>query len=223
MVKAGTRVQRILDVFITNCPYLWKSPVVSQGLVRSDHLTVLVQPCISTKPTRKFVYFRDVREHCKIKMESKLNNFDWEQGIVNPEDPSESVRLFNETLLRMFNECFPPIKVEVSSHDPPYMSPLVKRLCNIRNKNMRHSNQADNFALQERINKLIRENRIRAVNNENRSKRSGFREWWNRVNKITGRKKQSTPISSMNYPIVSSIRIFNQLILIQIILHQSNC
>ena len=91
-------------------------------------------------------------------MESKLNNFDWEQAIVNPEDPSESVRLFNETLLRMFNECFPLIKVKVSSHDPPYMSPLVKHLCNIRNKNMRHSNQADNFALQERINKLIREN-----------------------------------------------------------------
>ena len=42
MVKADTRGQRILDVFITNCPYLWKSPVVSQGLVRSDHLTELV-------------------------------------------------------------------------------------------------------------------------------------------------------------------------------------
>ena len=62
---------------------------------------------------------------------------------------------------------------------------------------MRHPNQADNFALQERINKHIRENQIRAVNNENRRKRSGSHEWWNTVNKTTGRKKQSTPISSM--------------------------
>ena len=118
-------------------------------------------------------------------MENKLNHFDWKQGIVNPEDPPESVRLSNETLLRMVNECFPV--------SPPFMSPLVKHLCNIRNKKMRHLNQADNFALQERINKLIRENQIRAVNNENRSKSSGSREWWNTVNKITGRKKAEHP------------------------------
>ena len=30
-----------LDIFITNCPYLWKSPSVFKGLVRSDHMAVI--------------------------------------------------------------------------------------------------------------------------------------------------------------------------------------
>ena len=70
MVKAGTHGQQILDLFISNCRYLWNIPLVFQGVVRSDHLTVLVQTRISTKPTRKFVYFRDVTEHCKTKIEN---------------------------------------------------------------------------------------------------------------------------------------------------------
>jgi hypothetical protein len=56
----------------------------------------------------------------------------------------------------MFNEC-----------DPPFMSPLVKHLCKIRNNNTRHHGQADNVALQEWMNNLVRENQIQAVNNDN--------------------------------------------------------
>ena len=55
----------------------------------------------------------------------------------------------------MFNESFPQIKVKTSSRDSPYMSPLVKYLCNIRNKQI---NTGENTDLQERINKHIREN-----------------------------------------------------------------
>jgi hypothetical protein len=103
MVKVMTRGQRTLDVFITNCLYLWKSPTVSQRLVRSDHLAVMVHPCTTAKPLRKFVYFRDVREHRKIKMENNLNNINWESVTVKADDPCESVRLLNESLSRMFN------------------------------------------------------------------------------------------------------------------------
>jgi hypothetical protein len=133
-------------------------------------------------------------------MENNLNNTDWESGIVKADDPCESVRLLNESLSRMFNECFPLIKIKVSSRDPPFMSPLVKHLCKIRNNNTRHHRQADNVALQERINNLIRENQIRAVNNDNNSKKAGSRDWWNTVNRITGRKNQSIPVSSLIDP-----------------------
>ena len=160
IVKAPTRGQKTLDVFLTNCPLYWKTPSEFQGLVRSDHLAVLVLPRITSKPIRKFVYSRDVREHRKIEMERKLADFDWSSVSTNA-DLCESVRLFNGTLMTMFNDCFPLKKVKVSSRDPPYMSPLVKHLCNIRNKNIRNFKSADNFILQERINKLIRETKFR--------------------------------------------------------------
>ena len=37
MVKVPTRRDKILDVFLTNCPLLWKPGKVHKGLVRSDH------------------------------------------------------------------------------------------------------------------------------------------------------------------------------------------
>ena len=106
IVKAPTRGQKTLDIFLTNCPLYWKTPSVFQGLVRSDHLAVLVLPRITSKPIRKFVYFRDVREHRKIEMERKLADFDWSSVSTNT-DLCESVRLFNDTLMTMFNDCFP--------------------------------------------------------------------------------------------------------------------
>ena len=73
------------------------------------------------------------------------------------------------------------------------MSPLVKYLCNIRNKQI---NRGANTDLQERINKLIRENQIRAVRNENRKYQIGAKGWWNTVNRITGRTSKSDNISA---------------------------
>ena len=188
-----------MDVFLTNCPLYWKTPSVFQGLVRSDHLAVLVLPRITSKPIRKFVYFRNVREHRKIEMEKKLVDFDWSSVNTNT-DLCESVRLFNDTLMTMFNDCFPLKKVKVSSRDPPYMSPLVKHSCNIRNKNIRNFKSADNFILQERINKFIRENQVQAVKNENRKFTKGTKNWWDTVNKMTGKKNQGISISSIIPP-----------------------
>ena len=99
----------------------------------------------------------------------------------------------------IFNESFPRIKVKTSSRDPPYMSPLVKYLCNIRNKQI---NRGANTDLQERINKLIRENQIRAVRDENRKYQMGAKGWWNTVNRITGRTSKSDNISATIDPSV---------------------
>ena len=86
---------------------MWNQLTIFKGLVRSDHLAVMVTPRIQAKPERKRVYFRDVRQHRKISR----------------------------------------IKVK-TSRDPPHMSPLVKYLCNIRNKQMNKEAISD---LQERI------------------------------------------------------------------------
>ncbi len=50
------------------------------------------------------------------------------------------------------------------------MSPLVKHLCKIRNKNIAKGVNND---LQKRIDTLIRGNLVRSVKNENRNPKSG--------------------------------------------------
>ena len=165
MVKVPTKRDKILDAFLTNCPLLWKPGKVHKGLVRSDHLAVTVLPSIRAKPQRKYVSFRDTRDHRKIAMETKLSAFDW-NSINNLDNPEESVKLLNTSLWSMFNESFPLVRVRVSSRDPPYMSPLVKHLCKVRNKTAHRGNQAENIMRQEKINALIRTNQVNAVNNE---------------------------------------------------------
>ena len=119
----------------------------------------MVTPRIQAKPERKHVYFRDVRQHRKIDMENKLKFFDWSKvfSVNDVEEAGCCVLLLNQEISLMFSESFPRIKVKTSSRDPPYMSPLVKYLCNIRNKQI---NRGANTDLQERINKLIQENQI---------------------------------------------------------------
>ena len=197
MVKSATRGNHILDVFITSSPFLWKTPKMHKGLVRSDHLAIIVTPIVPEKPTRKTVYFRDTREHRKLTMERMMSSYDWTSLDAYLDNPSDAVTHLNNAIWSMYDISFPLIKVKMSSRDPPYMSPLVKHLCNIRNKNL----YKYDTGLQEKINTLIRENQVNAVSKENQKHRTGTKGWWDTTNKITGRKSQSTQVSSVVSPV----------------------
>ncbi len=106
LVKKSTRSQRILDAFLTKIPHLWNQPTVFQGLVRSDHLAVMVTPKIQARPEREYVYFRDVRHHRKIDMENKLKAFDSWSKVDSANDIEEAVLLLNDGITSMFNESF---------------------------------------------------------------------------------------------------------------------
>ena len=112
----------------------------------------------------------------------------------------KSVKLLNTSLWSMFNESFPLVRVRVSSRDPPYMSPLVKHLCKVRNKTAHRGNQAEKIIRQERINALIRMNQVNAVNNERLKHNRGSKGWWDTANRITGRKTQGALVSSVISP-----------------------
>ena len=183
LLKSFTRGQKILDVFLTNCPHLWKQTSAFKSLMRSDHLSILVLPRIVGKLVRKTAFFQDVREHRKLCIDKKMQQFDWERFTIS-DDHSGNVRRLSEALFLMFNNCFPIIKERMSSRDPPYMSPFVKNLCKIRKKNSRSHRQSENHVLQERINELIRAEQIRAVNERRSSYHTSSRRWWNTVNTV---------------------------------------
>jgi hypothetical protein len=118
--------------------------------------------------------------------------------VNNTRDASEAVSILTDAIGGMYiNDCFPLIKVKVSSKDLPYMTPLVKHLCKMRNRQIRMGISPE---LQEKINILIRENQIRAVKAENRKFKRGSKEWWRTVNKITGRSINVDRVSSVIDP-----------------------
>ena len=67
MVRKVTRGHRVLDVFLTNCPHIWKPPVVFNGLVRSDHLAIMVTPRVAARPDRS----------CILEMLGNTGRFKW--------------------------------------------------------------------------------------------------------------------------------------------------
>ena len=85
LVTNATRGVNTLNVFFTNRPLLWDTPTVFPSSVRSDHLAVFVPPRVTIKPVRRIVYFRDVQEHHKIKMDKELQHMNW-SGILSSDD-----------------------------------------------------------------------------------------------------------------------------------------
>ena len=89
MVKISTRGHSILDVFLTKYPLLWQQAKVFKGLVWSDHLAIMLLPVTPVMPERKYVRFRNVREHRKVDIDIKLAALD--RSIFNTlEDPEAS-------------------------------------------------------------------------------------------------------------------------------------
>ena len=125
-------------------------------------------------------------------MEKKLAEYDW-STISSVQDLDIAACKLNYSILSLINECFPQIKVRISSRDPPFMSPLVTHLCNLRNKQIKMGINPD---LQNQINKLIRNHQIRAVRQDNKKHKQGSRGWWRTVDRMTGRKTKTTNISS---------------------------
>ena len=98
--------------------------------------------------------------HHKIKMSTLLEKHEW-TSVLSTQCIQEKVQNFQSALVQMFNYCFPVKTVLMSSRDPPFMSPMVKRLLKRRQALLRKGGQNQNpnvIILQERINKLIREN-----------------------------------------------------------------
>ena len=190
LVKTPTRGLKILDVFITNVPNYWKSVKVVKSLVRSDHDMVITYPRNTVKAIRTNSYFRDVREHHQLNMLRELESIDWNTIIMNSHNLDEITLKFYETIWPKFDKCFPLIKVRTSSRDPPFMSPLVNHLLNQRKRAIQNGNTEANTRLQEKINKLIRENQLSAVKQEFSNQKTGSKSWWSNVNSITSRKKK---------------------------------
>ena len=200
MVKTPTRGNNILDVFITNVPNNWKNVKVAKSLVRSDHKMIIAYPRETVKAKRTKFYFRDVREHRKLNMWKELKDTDWNEIDKEEQSLDEMVEKFYLTIWPKFEKSFPLIKVRTSTRDPPFISPLVKHLLKQRKRAIKARDSEANTRIQTQINKLIRRNQLNAVRNENRKYKSGTKDWWSNINKITGRNDNKIPVTSFIDP-----------------------
>ena len=134
-------------------------------------------------------------------MSRGLQEMEW-TDVFFTKKVDDKVQLRQDKLASLFDSCFQlTISVRVSSRDPPFVSPLVKHLLNERRKLLRRDGSS--MAIQtliEKINALIRRNRLLAVKNDINDKDKGSKSWRSIVNSITGRKSTQVSISSIVSP-----------------------
>ena len=129
-----------------------------------------------------------------------LEGYKW-SSVVSTKCIQEKVQNFQCAQKQMYNDCFSVKTVVISSRDPPFMPPLVKK--KRRQALLRNGVQKQNpnvTTLQERFNKLIRENQPQAVKYDANKHGKGTRSWWSTNNSITGRKSICQSISSIIDP-----------------------
>ena len=91
--------------------------------------------------------------------------------MVNAPHVEIATNILNKELHYLMDTCFPVRRVVMSSHDPPWITPLVKYL--LRKK----KRAADRAAVYKLIGK-----------NGGRNGAEGSLHWWRRVDKITLRE-----------------------------------
>ena len=99
----------------------------------------------------------DVRTRL-IKMMRELEHVNWNVITSNEKTSDEMLSKFYEVTYPLFEKCFPRIKVKLSTRDPPFMSPFVKHLLDLRKEAVKKHDLELSNRLQETINSLIREN-----------------------------------------------------------------
>ena len=163
-------------------------------------LAVLLKPVVKAKAIRKTVEFRDLRGHNKLKMLRKMEEFQWDTISSGTSCPNEMINNFYNKIWPIYEECFPIIKTRVSSRDPPFLSPIVKHVLKLGKNAINKRDNESSHRLQERINKLIRYNQLKAVKQENKNQNCGSKRWWSLVNRITGRGNSEVPLSHIIDP-----------------------
>ena len=196
LVKTPTRNDSILDVFLTNTPYIFGRVCTSKSVAKSDHSGVFIFPRVRNPPVRSTVEFIDARDHRKSLMLQKLQATDW-SPVLAENDINIAIDKFYCTVHEKFKNSFPSIRVKMSSKDPSFMSPLLKHLLSKRNKLLKKGMVQEAGSLQPKITQLIKEHQLNLTKVNKQKHEMGSKSWWKVVDELTGRVVLSRNLSSL--------------------------
>ena len=174
----ATRGDACLDMVFTNRPDLFGKCIPYNISTKTDHTAFILPAGTKIKPVRQKVCIHDCRKHRKGDFCFVLAGESWD-GIVEVTDVDQAVNIL-ETLIRThMDRCMPFRMVSMSSHDPEWMTPLVKSLMRTNSKTAPTSLERIR-EINSRISDVISHNRRRLLQTL-----IGSRDWWKNVDNVT--------------------------------------
>lgn len=149
------------DVFLDNCltdrPDIFNKCHSFQLSIKTDHTAVILLAGTKLKPICCKVQIRDCRENRKATLYTALAEENLDNVLAAP-DIQQAFCVLEEKIHGLMDRCMPVKTVSMSSHDLPWMTPLLKSM--IRMKSRVSCLSKDRLCvINKRIADIISENR----------------------------------------------------------------
>ena len=194
-VDTPTRNSNILDLIVTNLEAMYCKPVTMAPLGSSDHNIVkwaakTINERIDNKTIKKNVrsFPRSARESFGRWCHSRQ----WFTNVESKRCASSLAFSFTNELNTAVDYIFPSKVIKIHNSDKPWMTPVLKKLINQRQKAF-HSGNLDlwrHYRLKVR-NDIAVKKRTYYTNKVRNLKSRGSRKWWDCVNQMSGKKKSA--------------------------------
>src|SRR5664279_2190384 len=167
---------------------------VVKSAVTSDHMAIIAYSGEVVKTVGK------TRRVCKFRKHSASQHAHFLSSVLSPvhivnqdgDTQNEFDRLYN-SMSQLLEAYYPERTVTITSTDPPYVTPAVKRMMRRKNKLMRLGRCEEAAAFAVKIGAAIKNfnsaelSRVDVLSNP--------RDMWSKVRQLTGRSKTSTTAS----------------------------
>ena len=166
VVESATHGTKILDKFFVSRPDLFDVTVCG-SLVKTKHKAVILSPCVSDNVNHfanKCNYFPvfDKRQENIVGLRHLCVNTDW-FNIFCSSCFQDCYDKFLWVLTNLICSAIPVKFIRVGSRDPPFMTPLVRKLLNDRNKMRRKGRITEADELAQKINTPIVKSRASSL------------------------------------------------------------
>ena len=180
-----TRGDSCLDLLITNKPHQIESASTFCSTLKSDHLAVILNPCMRIRPHRRKVSFIDYTFKGFQNLNYNLSNFNFSELYLMLET-NIAADWLDQTLSSLTSNAFPIRQVVMSDRDPLWMTPKSKWLIQKRKK-ATHKNDSTTC---HKIDTKLQTQKISFLKKDSR------KTFWDNVNNVTNRKASNKTIST---------------------------
>lgn len=138
-VKEPTRGAAILDKVFVSPELVDKlsTPIVGPNFGKADHKSIIVRPLVATQHKSSFVKLFDFRSSHIDRFIAKLAYVPWHKMYTVAKSVQEKCNLFYEWFYGCMKE-IPQVYVEMKESDKPWLTPLLKRLINLKHEAYRN-------------------------------------------------------------------------------------
>lgn len=193
IVKVPTHQGHMLDRIYVSEPRYISTKVVS-STIPTAHMAIIARSdsCFITDYNKqsKVVAIRKRTPACNASLMARLQTEVW-GDVIGQHDLQSAFDCFYARALSLLDLCYPLQTVTTTSRDPPFMTPAIKKLLRLKNRQMHAGHLEQASATARIVGEQIAKVNLRQLASENH--REGSRAMWEKVTELIGKKVRPLP------------------------------